>query len=134
MDDFIKTDCVIGDEPTQNNIGFLLTSAGILKSSNAELYNPTITTSNLTVTNGGIQVTNNKNESILWTSDSGNINMSDAWGNAGNVVLSGNENKVKIELNNDILEIWVDKTLVASFPKGYAPKLEPDTEEMEETK
>lgn len=134
MDDFIKTDCVIGDEPTQNNIGFLLTSAGILKSSNAELYNPTITTSNLTVTNGGIQVTNNKNESILWTSDSGNINMSDVWGNAGNVVLSGNENKVKIELNNDILEIWVDKTLVASFPKGYAPKLEPDTEEMEETK
>lgn len=134
MDDFLKTDYVIGDEPAQNNAGFLLTSAGVLKSSNAELYNPTITTSNLTVTNGGIQIKNSDNESILWASDSGDINMPDAWGNAGNVVLSGTDNKVKIELNEDILEIWVDKTLVASLPKGYAPKLEPDTEETEETK
>lgn len=134
MDDFIKIGHVIGDKPTQNNTGFLLTSSGLLKSSNAELYNPTITTSNLTVTNGGLQVKNNDNESILWTSDSGNINMPDVWGNPGNIVLSGNENKVKIELNNDILEIWVNKTLVASLPKGYSPKLEPNPEETEETK
>lgn len=134
MDDFVKTDYAIGDEPTQNNTGFLLTSSGILKASNAELYNPTITTSNLTVTNGGFQITNSKNESILWTSDSGNINMPDSWGNAGNIVLSNDKNKIKIDFNEDILEIWVDKTLVASIPKGYSPKLESDPEETEETK
>lgn len=134
MDDFVKTDHAIGDEPTQNNTGFLLTSSGILKASNAELYNPTITTSNLTVTNGGFQITNSKNESILWASDSGNINMPDSWGNAGNVVLSNDKNKIKIDFNEDILEIWVDKTLVASIPKGYSPKLESDPEETEETK
>lgn len=132
MDDFIKVNDVIGDEPTQNNTGFILTSEGVLKASNAELYNSTITTSNLTVTNGGLQVKNNNNESILWTDESGYINMPDSWGNPGNIVLSGNENKVKIELNNDVLEIWVDKNLIASLPKGYTPKL--DTEETEEIK
>lgn len=124
IDNFIKTDFVIGDHPTQTDTGFLLSSSGILKASNAELYNSTITTSNLTVTNGGFQITNSNDESILWTSDSGDINMPDVWGNAGNVVLSGNRNKVKIDFNEDFLEIWVDKTLVASLPKGYAPKLE----------
>lgn len=39
LNDFVKKDTVIGNTPTQNTTGFLLSSTGLLKSSGATLYN-----------------------------------------------------------------------------------------------
>lgn len=124
MDDYLKTNQVIGDIATQNNTGFLISSSGALKSNGAELYNATINTSNLIVKNGGIQIQNDQNKSILWVSDSGEINSPDAWGNAGNLVLSDEKSKIKLLLNGEKLEIWVDKNLIVSLPKGFSPNIE----------
>lgn len=125
MDQYLKTDQEIGNISNQNdNTGFLVSSSGVLKSRGAELYNATIHTSNLIVENGGIQIQNNQNKSLLWVSDSGEINSPDAWGNAGNLVLSDDKNKIKLLLNGEMLEIWVDKTLAVSLPKGFSPSIE----------
>jgi len=123
VNDYIKKDTVVGNAPNSKNTGFLLSSSGKLESANAILYNPTISTSNLTVENGGFEMLNADNKKILYVSDSGDINIPDAWSNPGCPVLSGSENKVKIDLNGDNLEIWVNKTLIATIPKGYSPTL-----------
>lgn len=123
LNNYIKKDTVVGNAPDSKNTGFLLSSSGKLEATNATLYNPTIYTSSLTVENGGFEILNADNKKILYVSDSGDVNMPDAWDNPGCPVLSRSENKVKIDLNGDNLEIWVNKTLIATLPKGYSPTL-----------
>lgn len=125
IDNYVKKDLAVGSSPAPNTTtdGFLLSSTGSMHSRNAILYNPTIYTSNLTVESGGLSVQNKNDEKILWVSDSGDINLLDEWKTSANIVTSGTDNKVKINLNGDNLEIWVNKTLIATLPKGYSPSL-----------
>ena len=72
----------------------------------------------------GFEVQNNNGDNILWASDSGDINILDAWGKTSNVVSSDSDNKIKIKINGDNLEIWENKTLIVVLPEGYAPSLD----------
>lgn len=184
LSEYIKKDTVVGSSPSQNNTGYILSSSGSLKASNAILYNSTIYTnagniSGFTINNGyfencdskkryvgmgifgktdaffagglsytgddgvfrvehdghlhtsmfsaekcGFEVQNNNGDNILWASDSGDINILDAWDKTSNIVSSDSDSKIKIKMNGDNLEIWENQTLIVTLPKGYAPSLD----------
>ena len=68
------------------------------------------------------EIQNSDNQKIFWF-NSNNINILDAWNNASNLVTSGENEKIKITLNDDILEFWVGTNLVAQIYQGFVGSL-----------
>lgn len=184
LSEYVKKDTVVGSTPSQNSTGYLLSSSGSLKASNAILYNSTIYTnagnisgftinngyfencdeekryvgmgistktdaffagglsytgddgvfrvehnghlhsSNFTAENCGFEIQNSTGENIMWATESGNINILDAWNEASNIVSSDLDNKIKLKINGENLEIWENQTLIITLPKGYSPALD----------
>ena len=141
IENYVKKDLIIGSNPTPiGKVGTLIPSTGQLKTNGAEIYNPTIYSgakilsgedamfkldssgyvemSDCLIKRGGFAIENSDSKQILSVSNvTGDLNILDAWGNKGNIISSGDTEKIKVTVNGDSLEFWVGTTLFATVPK-----------------
>lgn len=141
IENYVRKDLVIGSNPTPiGKIGTLIHSNGEFKTNGAEIYNPIIYSGARTLSGedsmfkltpsghvemndclikkGGFTIEDNESKQILSISNvTGDLNILDAWGNKGNIISSGDTEKIKVTVNGNFLEFWVGTTLFATVPK-----------------
>lgn len=135
IDTFLELNTSIGiTDPYSEESGILIGSNGLLKSNKSILYNSSITNKyNNTYSGIGINstpflfagsTTEDGSGSLFKVTSSGNcfagiLTTNDVWDEESNVVTSDIKSKIKFKYENNILEIYADKTLIAKIPKDF---------------
>ena len=135
IDTFLELNTSIGiTDPYSEESGISIGSNGLLKSNKSILYNSSITNKyNNTYSGIGINstpflfagsTTEDGSGSLFKVTSSGNcfagiLTTNDVWDEESNVVTSDIKSKIKFKYENNILEIYADKTLIAKIPKDF---------------
>ena len=135
FDTFLKLNTSVGiTDPYSEESGISIGSNGLLKSNKSILYNSSITNKyNNTYSGIGIKstpflfagsTTEDGSGSLFKVTSSGNcfagiLTTNDVWDEESNVVTSDIKSKIKFKYENNILEIYADKTLIAKIPKDF---------------
>lgn len=135
FDTFLELNTSIGiTDPYSEESGISIGSNGLLKSNKSILYNSSITNKyNNTYSGIGINstpflfagsITEDGSGSLFKVTSSGNcfagiLTTNDVWDEESNVVTSDIKSKIKFKYENNILEIYADKTLIAKIPKDF---------------
>ena len=135
FDTFLKLNTSVGiTDPYSEESGISIGSNGLLKSNKSILYNSSITNKyNNTYSGIGINstpflfagsTTEDGSGSLFKVTSSGNcfagiLTTNDVWDEESNVVTSDIKSKIKFKYENNILEIYADKTLIAKIPKDF---------------
>lgn len=135
FDTFLKLNTSVGiTDPYSEESGISIGSNGLLKSNKSILYNSSITNKyNNTYSGIGINstpflfagsITEDGSGSLFKVTSSGNcfagiLTTNDVWDEESNVVTSDIKSKIKFKYENNILEIYADKTLIAKIPKDF---------------
>lgn len=135
IDTFLELNTSIGiTDPYSEESGISIGSNGLLKSNKSILYNSSITNKyNNTYSGIGINSTpflfagstaEDGSGSLFKVTSSGNcfagiLTTNDVWDEESNVVTSDIKSKIKFKYENNILEIYADKTLIAKIPKDF---------------
>lgn len=135
IDTFLELNTSIGiTDPYSEESGISIGSNGLLKSNKSILYNSSITNKyNNTYSGIGINstpflfagsTTEDGSGSLFKVTSSGNcfagiLTTNDVWNEESNVVTSDIKSKIKFKYENNILEIYADKTLIAKIPKDF---------------
>lgn len=135
IDTFLELNTSIGiTDPYSEESGISIGSNGLLKSNKSILYNSSITNKyNNTYSGIGINstpflfagsTTEDGSDSLFKVTSSGNcfagiLTTNDVWDEESNVVTSDIKSKIKFKYENNILEIYADKTLIAKIPKDF---------------
>lgn len=135
FDTFLKLNTSVGiTDPYSEESGISIGSNGLLKSNKSILYNSSITNKyNNTYSGIGINstpflfagsTTEDGSGSLFKVTSSGNcfagiLTTNDVWDEESNVVTSDIKSKIKFKYENNFLEIYADKTLIAKIPKDF---------------
>ena len=135
FDTFLKLNTSVGiTDPYSEESGISIGSNGLLKSNKSILYNSSITNKyNNTYSGIGINsipflfagsATEDGSGSLFKVTSSGNcfagiLTTNDVWDEESNVVTSDIKSKIKFKYENNFLEIYADKTLIAKIPKDF---------------
>lgn len=135
FDTFLELNTSVGiTDPYSEESGISIGSNGLLKSNKSILYNSSITNKyNNTYSGIGINsipflfagsTTEDGSGSLFKVTSSGNcfagiLTTNDVWDEESNVVTSDIKSKIKFKYENNILEIYADKTLIAKIPKDF---------------
>nr|DAR20167.1 MAG TPA: tail protein [Caudoviricetes sp.] len=131
----LKTGSAIGSDPSETtNNGMKITKTGVLSASGSYLYNPLVLKKSDTKYSGvGSGVTpflfagsaskDGLNAEFIVTNDgectANKFTTKDIWDKKANVVTSDSTSKISMKINNNYMEIYVDKELFAKIPKGF---------------